>query len=86
MDSVLDVEEPEPSNIGPDGNGHWPNCFVLNLTWAEDRGDVWRAVANYPTLMARRIVDRLELKIRNTTDIYSYQLTKQVDCYLAERI
>lgn len=63
-------------DLPPDGSGHWPDRFLVDTGWADARGTSWRAVTNHPTLQARRVDDRLDL--RHTADptvVYSYQLT-----------
>ncbi len=70
----------------PDGAGWWPNRFLVNSGWADDRGDAWRAVTNYPTLQARRSGDILDLRQAGDQTVHTYRLTDtDYDAYLATK-
>lgn len=79
MDPLLDVEPP------PDGQGWWPDRFLVHNGWTDALDTTWRAVPNYPTMRARR--DGNTLQLRTDGPAHSYQLTPtdETTADLAER-
>lgn len=60
--------------------------FLVDQTWADDRGSAWRSVTNHSTMQARRDADVLDLRLTSgDTAPRSYRLTPLTDCYLATK-